>query len=81
LLDLIAILEDLRGRPMAVSYADWRPGDQRVYVSNVGKLSAALGWSPRVDVKTGVERLFSWATSHQEMLESVRATVAARAGR
>jgi CDP-paratose 2-epimerase len=80
LLDLIAILEDLRGRPMAVSYADWRPGDQRVYVSDVGKVSAALGWSPRVDVKTGVERLFNWAASHRETLEAVRATVAARVG-
>jgi CDP-paratose 2-epimerase len=81
LLDLIAILEGLRGRPIAVSYDNWRPGDQRVYVSDVSKVSAALGWSPRVDVKAGVERLFNWAASHREMLEAVRATVAARAGR
>jgi len=81
LLNLILILENLRGHPMAVSYAGWRPGDQRVYVSDVGKVSAALGWSPRVDVKDGVERLFTWASSHQEILESVRAAVAARAGR
>jgi dTDP-D-glucose 4,6-dehydratase len=43
-------------------------------------VSAALGWSPRVDVKAGVKRLYNWAASHREMLEAVRAAAAERAG-
>lgn len=76
LLDLIAILEELRGRPMSISYDEWRPGDQRVYVSDITKVQATLGWSPSVDVETGVRRLFEWAAEHRDLLTSIRAEVA-----
>lgn len=72
LLDLIAMLETLRGRPMTVSYDEWRPGDQRVYVSDVGKAGAVLGWSPRVGVQTGVTRLYDWARESKGLLAEIR---------
>ena len=54
------LLSELMGREIDVSYGDWRPGDQRVYVSDIRKIRATLGWSPQVTVKDGVRRLLSW---------------------
>jgi len=57
LLDLIAALHgakpDLRSK-------EWRPGDQRYYVSDTRRFKAATGWAPKVNVRQGVERLYQW---------------------
>ncbi|GAB4473942.1 MAG: GDP-mannose 4,6-dehydratase [Anaerolineae bacterium] len=76
LLDLIAMLEKLRGAPMRVSYSDWRPGDQRVFISDTRKAGRALGWQPSVPVSEGVRRLYQWATEHRDLLVSIRAKLA-----
>jgi CDP-paratose 2-epimerase len=41
----------------AVDYGAFRPGDQRIYVSDVRKAHEHLGWVPRVDVVQGVRRM------------------------
>jgi CDP-paratose 2-epimerase len=68
LLDLIAMLEEFRGRPMTLFYEDWRPGDQRVYISNVRKAERLLGWRPTVSVQDGVRRLYDWAITSQPLI-------------
>jgi CDP-paratose 2-epimerase len=72
LLELIAMLQEMRGRPMAVSYGDWRPGDQRIYVSDIRKIQGELGWQPKIDVRTGVERLYRWAEENRDLLAQIR---------
>ena len=57
LVDLIAALTGLRPK---VELDDWRPGDQRYYVSDTRKFKAATGWAPKVNVREGVERLYRW---------------------
>ncbi len=54
------LLERLLGRPIPVSYGDWRPGDQRVYISDIRKAARELGWVPRVGVDEGIRRLYEW---------------------
>jgi CDP-paratose 2-epimerase len=60
LLELVKRIGDLRGAPPEVRFSDWRPGDQRYYVSDVERLSAAIGWRPHVDVAAGLRRLHDW---------------------
>lgn len=60
LVELLAELERLHGRLPAVSYADWRAGDQRYYVSDTSRLHTATGWSPRIDIHDGIARLYRW---------------------
>ncbi|HZU12953.1 MAG TPA: GDP-mannose 4,6-dehydratase [Chloroflexota bacterium] len=43
------------------TYADWRPGDQKIYVSNTAKAGTELGWTPEVGIEEGVARLVAWA--------------------
>jgi len=61
------ILEATLGRPIATSSADWRPGDQLIYVSDIRKAHRELGWQPTVSVREGVNRLFEWIRDHQEL--------------
>src|SRR5215212_8768194 len=57
LLELVAMLERAFGRDLAPGSADWRPGDQRVFVADIRKAGQLLGWSPRVPIADGVGRL------------------------
>ena len=41
----------------SVDYGAFRPGDQRIYVSDIRKAHEHLGWAPRVDVVEGVRRM------------------------
>ena len=54
------LLERLIGKPLDVSWGDWRPGDQKVYVSDIRKASRNLKWAPKVSVEEGIEKLFRW---------------------
>jgi CDP-paratose 2-epimerase len=64
------LLEELLGRPIPVAYADWRPGDQHVYVSDIGKARRELGWKPQVGVKEGIARLHDWVTENRALFEA-----------
>ncbi len=63
------MLEKLCGHPIPVRYGDWRPGDQRVCVYDIGKAGRELGWSPQVDVATGVEKLYRWVASNADLFQ------------
>jgi CDP-paratose 2-epimerase len=65
LVELLDLIDDLAGQRPPVRLEPWRPADQRYYVSNTGKFSAATGWQPRVGVRAGVGRLFDWLVSHR----------------
>jgi CDP-paratose 2-epimerase len=60
LLELIDLLEQRLGRTVHYQFAPWRPGDQRVYLSDLSAIQAATGWSPQVGVEEGVDRLLAW---------------------
>ena len=60
LLDLVGILERRLERRIPLKWQDWRPGDQRVYVSDIRKLDNVLGWRPQIGVEEGVAELVDW---------------------
>ncbi|MBT3389381.1 MAG: NAD-dependent epimerase/dehydratase family protein [Chloroflexi bacterium] len=61
------LLENLLGAKIPIARADWRPGDQRVYVSDIRKAERELGWQPKVSVEQGVRRLFSWVQTNKSL--------------
>lgn len=63
------MLEELAGHPIDVSYGDWRPGDQPVYVSDIGKAERELGWRPKVSMHEGVLQLWQWIDAHPHFFE------------
>jgi CDP-paratose 2-epimerase len=63
------LLERLVGHSLPVKYTDWRPGDQRVYISNINRAHHDLGWSPKIHVKEGVDRLYQWVINNKNLFE------------
>ena len=64
------MLESLAGRRIEPAYTDWRPGDQKVYVSDIRKARRDFGWEPKVDVAEGVRRLYEWVQANREMFDA-----------
>jgi CDP-paratose 2-epimerase len=61
------ILERLEGRTIPVKFSDWRPGDQKIYVSDIRRVKEILNWSPKTDVNTGIEALYHWVLENQKV--------------
>ena len=71
-IEVVRKIEQLHGS-VAVHFGDWRPSDQRYYVSDTSKLQAAIGWSPRVNVANGIERMYQWlAREHKKRSQRAR---------
>lgn len=54
------LLEELFGREIKVEFDDWRPGDQKVFVSDITRAAREFGWKPKIAVKPGVAKLYNW---------------------
>ena len=67
LLELVAMLERAFGRKLDPPFAKWRPGDQRVFVADVGKAERLLGWKPGVSTAEGVARLIGWIRENRRL--------------
>jgi CDP-paratose 2-epimerase len=65
LLELLSFLESRLNRRIAVSYADWRPADQRVYISDIRRAREVLGWTPKVTPTAGIQRVLEWALAER----------------
>jgi len=61
------LLERLLGREIPVAYGPWRPGDQKVYISDIRKAARELAWRPQVGVEEGVRRLLEWVQAHRDL--------------
>ncbi len=61
------LLEKLLGEDIPVKRGDWRPGDQRVFISDIRKAQQVLGWKPKVGVEEGIQRLYEWVKSNQDL--------------
>ena len=67
LLELLEYLETLTGRKKEVPFADWRPGDQKVYYSDIRKAKKAFGWEPKVDKEKGIKILYDWILDNKSL--------------
>lgn len=61
------LLEKLHAQDIPVRWGDWRPGDQRIYVSDIGKAARILGWKPQIGVEAGIERLYNWVNENRHL--------------
>ncbi len=61
------LLEKMLGKEISVLWGDWRPGDQKIYVSDIRKIHYDLDWKPKVSVEEGLDKLFNWAKDNLEL--------------
>jgi CDP-paratose 2-epimerase len=69
--EVIQMLERELGGPITLRFADWRPGDQRVYVSDISRATEAFGWRPRISVSEGIRWLVEWVRQNRDNLASL----------
>jgi CDP-paratose 2-epimerase len=70
LIGLIEILEDRLNRKIPLQWSDWRPGDQRIYVSDTRKIQTTLDWNCNIGVSQGVSQLIDWVEANRDAFES-----------
>ena len=61
------IISKLLGREVEVAYGDWRPGDQKIYISNISKAKRDFDWSPKITPILGIGRLYNWIRSNRDL--------------
>lgn len=64
-----SILERLFDKKINPKFADWRPGDQKVYISDIRLVEKELGWHPQVKVEEGVAKLFHWVQKNKSLFK------------
>lgn len=65
LLEFLDEIESLTGKKPKVSFADWRPSDQKVYITDTSKLERELNWKIKTPVKEGIKKLAEWVKENK----------------
>jgi CDP-paratose 2-epimerase len=63
LLELVELISRQTNHDISYSFADWRPGDQPWYVSDISTLSSVVGWRPKTSLIDGLSSLQEWLES------------------
>ena len=71
LLELVSILKELEPSFAMPQMAEWRPGDQQVFVSDIAQLQEFLNWNPTVPPYEGVMKLWHWVKSNKAEIEAM----------
>jgi len=61
------ILEKIFARKIKVKYDKWRPGDQKVYISDISKAKEIFSWQPHCDPKSGIKQLYEWVQKNKHL--------------
>lgn len=67
LLELLDMLEKETGKKSRIAFDEWRPSDQKVYVSDISKAKRELGWKPNTDIKDGLQLLSVWIKDNKHI--------------
>lgn len=59
------MLEEMNGDGVTVDWGDWRPGDQKVFVADISRAAALMGWKPTVSPVGGVQDLYRWVSANR----------------
>lgn len=64
----LSLLEVLLNKKIPLAFSAWRPGDQRVYISDIRRIKHDLGWEPKIDFPKGLQSLVDWAKENQKAI-------------
>jgi dTDP-glucose 4,6-dehydratase len=54
-----------------ITYVTDRPGHDRRYAMNIGKIESELGWRPRETFATGIRKTIQWYLENPAWIQSV----------
>ena len=70
LIEALTLIEKHSGISPQIMYENWRPQDNKVYVSNIERL-VGLQWYPKVTIEEGVREMCDWVKAEQSVLRTL----------
>ncbi len=67
LLELLDMLKRYMGKRSQTKFSEWRPSDQKVYISDISNAKNALFWKPKISPIVGVKLLSEWVLSNKDI--------------
>ncbi len=64
LLDLIYLIEKIIGKKVKYTFDRWRPGDQKIFISDNTAIEKTINWKPKISGARGVESLINWVNEN-----------------
>ncbi len=60
LMDVVNIIEKNIGKKAKIDYLPMQPGDVPMSFADIDKSKKKLGFDPKIDIDTGIEKFISW---------------------
>lgn len=61
------LLEKIFKKEIDITFSNWRPGDQPIFISDIRKASKHFNWSPEISVQEGVLKLSKWIFKNKDL--------------
>ncbi|HOL22433.1 MAG TPA: GDP-mannose 4,6-dehydratase [bacterium] len=71
LLELIDFLSKTLNKQIQYEFFQWRPGDQKVFISDNTKLKNNLNWEPKISAEKGIRQLIKWIENNIDIIRKV----------
>jgi len=72
LLEFINLLEKITGNKISYKFSDWRPGDQKIFISDNSLLKKDLNWEPKVNYVDGIKKLLNWVLENKTLIRKIQ---------
>lgn len=66
--ELFDILQKISRKKFNYKFGPWRPGDQKIYVSDLASAKKDFNWSPTVSPQEGLKHLYSWIEQNKDLV-------------
>ena len=66
LLEALKIIKSMTNQAK-ISFQASRPGDQKIYVSNISKAKKDFGWQPKTGTEEGIKKLVDWIEENKKL--------------
>ena len=67
LLEFMDNIEKKTGYRLKTTFSDWRPSDQKVYISDITNITKTLGWEPQITPEEGMDKIIDWVKENITM--------------
>ena len=72
-IDIVKLILKELGRPESlISFVEDRPGHDRRYAIDAGKIKYQLGWEPSVNFEEGIKATIRWYLDHKEWIARIK---------
>jgi CDP-paratose 2-epimerase len=52
-----------------ISFQEARPGDQKIFVSDISKAKKDFGWEPKTEIEDGIKKLSDWVKENKTLFK------------